>query len=71
MQDTADEYHEGACEGLHEVVQHLPLVERISLLKTELHAGFEARQDRLGDVEEAQADIEVCVWLREHYLLLM
>ena len=68
MQDTADEYHDDACDALYNVIQDLPLSERISLLKTELHGHADGLSK---DGEEAQADIEVLIWLKEHYLLLM
>lgn len=70
VQDAADEYHEDACDALREVIQQQPLVERISLLKTELHADLDARHGKFGEPDQ-ETDVEVDVWLREHYLLLM
>jgi len=70
VQDAADEYHDRACAALHEVVRGLPLVDRIALLKAELNAHGESRTAR-SEGDEPQADIEVSVWLREHYLPLM
>jgi len=70
VQDVADEYHEDACDAVRKVIQQQPLVERISLLKGELHADLDARQGRFGEPDE-ETDVEVDVWLREHYLLLM
>lgn len=69
VRDVADEYHEQACEALRRVIQQQPLVERISLLKGELHADMSIRQGRMSEPDE-ETDVEVDVWLREHYLLL-
>ncbi|KAI7221680.1 hypothetical protein KC333_g1600 [Hortaea werneckii] len=68
VQDAADEYHDRACEAMRKVIQQQPLVERISLLKGELHADAKS-SSRLGEPDE-ETDVEVDVWLREHYLLL-
>lgn len=69
VQDVADEYHDLACEALRQVIYQQPIVERISLLKGELHADVNARQGRFGEPDE-ETDVEVDLWLREHYLLL-
>ncbi|KAK4545587.1 hypothetical protein LTR36_002937 [Oleoguttula mirabilis] len=68
VQEASDENHLDACEGVRDVIQQQPLVERISLLKTELHADLDARHRRFSEPNE-EADVEVEVWLREHYLL--
>ena len=69
IQDTSDENHFEACEGIRIIIQHQPLVERITLLKTELHADVDAKHRRPSEPDE-ETDVEVDVWLREHYLLV-
>lgn len=71
VQDSADEYHDDACRALSEIIAYHPLVERISLLKSEIQTDPAGRAYRNGDDEDQQADVEVAVWLREHYLPLM
>lgn len=70
VQEASDENHIDACEALRDVIQQQPLVERITLLKTELHADLDARHGRFSEPDE-ETDVEVEVWLREHYLVLM
>ena len=64
--DTADEYHGPTAAALRDLIQQIPLVERIRLLKGELHADKHPPTREPGE----DMDVEVDVWVREHYLPL-
>ncbi|KAF2765686.1 hypothetical protein EJ03DRAFT_199876 [Teratosphaeria nubilosa] len=69
VRDTSDEIHEPAFSSLREVVSRQPLVERISLLKSELTTGLAT--GHVDGEDEADIDVEVGAWLGKHYLLLI
>ncbi|KAK3674870.1 long-chain fatty acid transporter fat1 [Recurvomyces mirabilis] len=64
VQDTSDEYHGSAASQLRELIQQIPLVQRISLLKGELLGD---RQTAYREPDE-DMDVEVDIWVREQYL---
>lgn len=68
VRDSSDDYHEPAFESMRDVISLVPLEERIALLKTELGTSL-SNAER--EEPEDQEDVEIDVWLREHYLPLM
>ncbi|KAK5110268.1 hypothetical protein LTR62_006121 [Meristemomyces frigidus] len=63
VQDASDEYHEQASSQLRNVIQQIPLVQRISMLKGELVGDTGAPYREPDD----DMDVEVDVWVREQY----
>ena len=68
VRDTSDEFHEVAFESLRTVISQVRLEERIALLKTELGTSLVNDAQERPDEEQ---DVELDIWLREHYLPLM
>ncbi|WPG98991.1 Hypothetical protein R9X50_00179300 [Acrodontium crateriforme] len=68
VRDSSDDFHEPAFESLRDVISLIPLEERIALLKTELGTSL-SNANR--EEPEDQEDVELDVWLREHYLPLI
>ncbi|EGP88342.1 uncharacterized protein MYCGRDRAFT_71278 [Zymoseptoria tritici IPO323] len=68
LDDEADEYHEAASDSLKLVIQQQPLEERIRIIKEAMNAedGETATPD-----SDTALDIELTLWLREHYRLIM
>ncbi|EMC94777.1 hypothetical protein BAUCODRAFT_73217, partial [Baudoinia panamericana UAMH 10762] len=64
ISDASDVYHAEAIEDQRELIQQIPLVERIRLLKGELQSdGAAMPRDARPDI-----DVELDYWSRKHYL---
>ena len=69
VQDSSDEIHAEACEGLRTVISQQPLPQRIALLRAELTTGLITHESTIQLSEEQ--DVEMDVWLKKHYLPLV
>jgi hypothetical protein len=68
LDDEADEYHEAASDALKLVIQQQPLEERIRIIKAAMNAEDD---DTTTPDSDTALDIELTLWLKEHYRLIM
>lgn len=69
LDNDAEEYHDEACESLKITIQEQPLEERIKIIRHAMDAGIE-NGDTATELDPT-LDIEITLWLKIHYRLIM
>ncbi|KAF2214556.1 hypothetical protein CERZMDRAFT_110186 [Cercospora zeae-maydis SCOH1-5] len=69
LENDAEEYHDEACEALKTVIQGQPLEDRIKIIRQAMDAGIQ--NGGVSPELDPALDIEVTLWLKVHYLLII